>query len=208
MATSWTFELDLLKELFNIGIGRSADTLSRMVDDEVLFQISDAKLLSPEQPATHHTPEELSSFTVQLAFHYQIDFGNHSIPTMVTLLASPERVNRLIARLYGEATNTHELDEPSRDVYRTVMDLFVSTCMGSVSDLLGVTVRQERICFENHDLGAQGLACPASNNCLCLEIAYTMPNIELEGQLHLLFDAALLPDLTERYQTILARAEG
>ncbi|ABK43223.1 CheC, inhibitor of MCP methylation [Magnetococcus marinus MC-1] len=208
MTTPWTFEMDLLKELFNIGIGRSADTLSRLVDDEVVIHLHDACLMDNAQSVTSLKRAAFTNDTQQLTFHYTLDFDGHKIPSIVVLLASTEQINRLIGRLYQEEPPPAEPDGPSRDVYQTVMDLFVSTCMGSVADLLAVTMQQQRVLFTNHDLSQSGLPCPSNKPCLCLEIHFSMPSAALEGHLHLLFDAAILPDLTQRYQTILNRAEG
>ena len=41
------YQLDALKELINIGVGRAAGMLNQILDNHVYLQVPDAKLLSP-----------------------------------------------------------------------------------------------------------------------------------------------------------------
>ncbi|MGO1247605.1 MAG: chemotaxis protein CheC [Oceanisphaera sp.] len=56
-------EHELVVELMNIGIGRAADALSKMVQDEVLLSVPDLQFLHPTEASgsfCHYMPSALA----------------------------------------------------------------------------------------------------------------------------------------------------
>ena len=123
-------QMDGLKELINIGVGRAANVLNTMLNSHIRLQIPFVKLLD----ALHFKkeievlgPNDLSA--VELGFR-----GNFSGSTQ--LIFTTESASKLVRILAGETNEIEDLDSIRAGTLTEIGNIVLKGVMGSISNML------------------------------------------------------------------------
>lgn len=125
-------QLDALGELFNIGVGRAADSLSQIVNDEVKLSAPSISLLRAANVATNLLASEFRRFsTVSLDFSGPFEARS--------MLIFPER-NALVivANMLEENLSPEELAEFEQEAMCEVGNIILNACISALADLFEV----------------------------------------------------------------------
>jgi len=71
-------EQDALKEMFNIGVGHAADSLSQMVNEEVRLSVPSLQILSRLEAEDHFRSAPISNFC-GVVQRFEGEFNAHAI---------------------------------------------------------------------------------------------------------------------------------
>jgi len=130
-------EQDALQELFNIGMGRAAASLERMLGTEICLSVPFLSMLSPPKAATLiESPDHAEVSTVRQSF---------SGPFSGTaLLIFPEtNCIELIRTLVDDSVPLETLGELEQDSLLEIGNIVLNACLGSFANLM-----QKEIEFE------------------------------------------------------------
>lgn len=146
-----SLKYDILKEIFNIGVGKAADMLSEIVDKKILLDVPNIKVFNPE--------------------NQQFDFENHFCRTlhgtlMVSTISFEEKIT-------GEAN----LIFPANKM-RTFINLCMNQDNGYLVDDMYFTdidydiIKEVGNIILNSIIGEMG-------NFLDVNLSYTLPSVKL-----------------------------
>lgn len=124
---------DALGEIFNIGVGRAAASLSQIVNDEVLLSAPSVMVRHRDQAAAVLLDAELRQFsTVSQTFSGPFEAQ--------ALLVFPESNALEIVRLMiGPHMSIAELSEFEQEAMCEIGNIILNACMSSLADLFGIS---------------------------------------------------------------------
>ncbi len=124
-------QIDALKELINIGVGRATSVLNEMVDAYIKLQIPNIKVLTAQelqQELQQRFDDDILS-AVQLSF-------NGSFRGMAELVFPRESASALVAILTGDDLNSPDLDAVKIGTLSEVGNIIINGVMGTISNVL------------------------------------------------------------------------
>lgn len=126
-------QLDALGEIFNIGVGRAASSLSLIVNDEVLLTAPSVSLVHRDQATRILLGAELDQFsTVSQTFSGPFDAQ--------AMLVFPESNALEIVRLMvGPHMSIEELSEFEQEAMCEIGNIILNACMSSLADIFHIS---------------------------------------------------------------------
>ncbi len=132
MITISELQRDALGEMFNIGVGRAAASLSQIVGEEILLSAPEIHLLSPEDAAK----AVLGSGDQKFSAVTQTFTGPFVARAM---LVFPEtNALEIIRMMIGEHISLEELTEFEQEAMSEVGNIILNATLSSLADLFGV----------------------------------------------------------------------
>lgn len=123
-------QLNTLREIVNIGIGKAAGILNGMLETHIELEVPSVIMFDPENPGEKMTDVSGSEITsVQLSFHGP--FSGSS-----ALVFPPESVGNLVATLTGEKPDSEGFPETISGTLYEVGNILINAVMGSIANLL------------------------------------------------------------------------
>lgn len=124
---------DALGEIFNIGVGRAASSLSQIVNDEVLLTAPEVIVVRRDQAAAMLIDAELSQFSM-ISQNFSGPFDAQA------LLVFPESNALEIVRLMvGPHMSIEELAEFEQEAMCEVGNIILNACMSALADLFRIS---------------------------------------------------------------------
>ncbi len=123
-------QLDTLRKVVNIGIGKASSILNGMLESHIELDVPSVIMFDPESPGKELTDinhNDLSS--VQLDFHGPFS-GNSA------LVFPSESVEKLVTALTGEEPDSEGFDETTSETLYEVGNILINAVMGSIANLL------------------------------------------------------------------------
>lgn len=171
---------DALGEIFNIGVGRAAASLSQIVNDEVLLSAPSVHLLHPDNAGDLLQAAQVSKLsTVSQDF-----FGPFAAKAM--LLFPEFNALEIVRLMVGPHMSVEELSEFEQEAMCEIGNIILNACMSALADLL-------RVSFDStlplHRYGdAQTLSIFSEDHegvLLVLQVDMTISQQRIQG--HILF---------------------
>lgn len=129
------FEQDAIKELFNMGIGRAADALSQMIQDEVLLSVPHIEVVD-RQEAVRIIQERSASEVAAIRQSFRGVFDG------TAMLIYPESKSlELVRTLLGDQTPLESLTELEQESLLEVGNVILNACLGSFANMLSTEFR-------------------------------------------------------------------
>lgn len=127
-------QLDALAEVFNIGAGRAASSLSEIVG-------SDVKLSVPR--VEFFKSSEINASALNLTSNRIGAVRQHfsgSIEAEVMLLFTEERALNIVREMMGSDASIEELAEYEQEAMCELGNIILNACISAIADILGVTL--------------------------------------------------------------------
>ena len=170
---------DALSELFNIGVGRAAAALSKIVKSEVALSVPDVELVPALQvrDTLMDGGRRFSSVSQRFTGPFDAD----------AILIFPEN-NALVivSRMLGQQLTPEELSEYEQEAMCEVGNIILNACISAMADLFRVEFNGGLPLHRYGD--GQSLAIgndPGEGYVLVLKVALTIHQEQVEG--HLLY---------------------
>ncbi|MBT3921413.1 MAG: chemotaxis protein CheC [Nitrospina sp.] len=127
-------QLDTIKELFNIGVGRAANTLSTMLNSFIQLEIPTVEIYT--NPDYSELKKRLNLDQVStIMMDYESTFSGS-----VFLMIPPESATNLVSALVNEEPGPISLDPVRAGTLCEVGNMIINSLMGSFSNVLQETV--------------------------------------------------------------------
>lgn len=120
---------DLLKELFNIGIGSAANSLSQLVDHEVMLSVPDIIFETPEQLAIRIGTDQ-TVFSVSQGM--EGPFAMHSM-----IIFNPEDSFEVVKQMLDQHLSDETLAELQSEALSEIGNIVLNSCISVIADALG-----------------------------------------------------------------------
>jgi chemotaxis protein CheC len=183
------YQIDALKELINISVGRAAGTLNQMIDSHVHLQVPEVRILSPAEMQEHTVAE----FDREKLAAVQLTFKG-SFSGTASLVFPPDSAAKLVDVLTGEEPGAIDLDAIRIGALTEVGNIILNGVMGSISNVLEQHLKytiptyvEDRI---EHLLALDDIA--STVGIVLARTRFTVAQLSIEGDILLLFEVGSL----------------
>jgi len=178
-------DIDALKELINIGVGRAAGSLNRMLKTHISLQVPYVKIFSPlelkDEIAKEFNAGKLSA--VRLVFRGPFT-GNAS------LVFPPDSAAKLVDIVTGEEPGTADLDALRIGALTEVGNIVLNGVMGSIGNILKQHIRYSLPTYSENtieDLLTLNVA-DSTTTIVLAQTHFVIEQFKIEGDIVLLFE--------------------
>lgn len=191
-------QLDALKELINVGVGKSAGMLNEMIEFRIRLQVPIIKLLTLSE-----LQAELQNRLGkdQLA-SVQLDFSG-SFAGTAQLVFPTESAATLVAVLTGEEQGSPDLDALKIGTLTEVGNIVINGVMGSISNMLTQPLHYEVPAYIEEDINrlVSNKKPHQNTDILLAQARFNVEELQVQGDIILFFEVG-------SFEALLAAIEG
>jgi chemotaxis protein CheC len=174
-------QLDVLSELFNIGVGKAASVLSEMVNEEVALSVPVVECSQFENAA-----KTLEACTASKVEAVEQDFVGRL--SGISFLVFGEKSSfELVQRLLGSDIPLDELTEMEQDALKEIANIILNACFGSIADILGSSLESgipklvSGTCEQVLDLAR--VSSEEDPVALIMQVTFSLPAGQINGSI-------------------------
>jgi chemotaxis protein CheC len=195
---------DALVEIFNIGVGHAAASMSGIVNEQVTMSVPSISFLNRAQ-AGQMLGNEDGQRICGVSQHYAGAFDTEAI------LMFPEDKSLEIVRLMvGDSVSLKELTEMEQEAMNEIGNIILNSCVGTLANIfereLHGSLPQYHIGTSEEILTASG--GHAETVVLMLHIDFIVEKHQIHGYVAFIMDLTALHDLREQVDCYLAKIMG
>lgn len=124
------YQIDVLQELINIGVGKAASMLNSMVDTHIRLQVPELRVLTFADLLAHYNSQDNDTYaTVQLSFSGE--FSGSS-----ALIFSPDSAAKLVSIIIGQEELPLDMDSLRIGTLQEVGNILLNGVIGSLANIL------------------------------------------------------------------------
>ncbi len=199
---------DALVEIFNIGVGQAAASMSGIVNEEVTMSVPSISFLNRAEAAMllgGKNKQDQSQRICGVSQHYEGAFKTEAI------LMFPEDKSLEIVRLMvGESVPLAELTEMEQEAMSEIGNIILNSCVGTLANLfqreLQGSLPVYHVGTSEEILSASGSA--AESVVLMLHIDFILEMHQIHGYVAFILDVSALHDLQEQINLYLDKVMG
>ena len=193
---------DALGEIFNIGVGRAASSLSQIVNDTVLLSAPEVTLVHREDAAKVLLGSEFRQFST-VSQHFSGAFDAEA------MLVFPESNALEIVRLMvGPHMSVEELSEFEQEAMCEVGNIILNACMSALADLFHLSLNGTLPVHRFGDTESLTfLAGGQEQMVLVLQVDMTISQQRVQGHILFLLSVTSMQSLLDCLDTYL-REQG
>ncbi len=204
MVTLSELQHDALVEIFNIGVGHAARSMSEIVNEEVTMSVPSISFLNRTEAAAMLGNKE-GERVCGISQHYDGAFSTEAI------LMFPEDKSLDIVRLMvGESVPLKELTEMEQEAMSEIGNIILNSCIGTLANIfsqeLSGSLPVYHVGTSEEILSATG--AQADNIVLMLHIDFILETHQIHGYVAFILDLSAMQDLRGQLDTYLAKLTG
>ena len=196
-------ERDALTEIFNVGAGRAAQSLSEIVGDEVRLSVPSVEVLRTAAIDEQVLPRTRGRFaTVSQKCDGPFD-------AEAVLLFTEDRALSIVRDMMGSQMSLDELAEFEREAMCELGNIILNACLSAMADMLEITLNSslpQYLVSSPEDI-SERLAATRSDDSyvLVLHIDLVIEKHQTDGHLIFLLSSSSLHALVENVQRYLGK---
>lgn len=137
---SHSLQFDILKEMFNIGVGKSASMLSEIVNKKILLSVPHVELIDYHQQREKHFPEKLPAGTLVIS---SITFKNRLVGE-ADLIFPANKMRKFLDLCKGEDSGAWDqgtdFNDIDLDIFKEVGNIILNSIVGELGNFLGISL--------------------------------------------------------------------
>lgn len=190
-------ELDMLTEMFNLGVGKAAASLSTMVKQEITLSVPHIEFLSVAELA-HKLGSDNTICSVS-----QILSGPFAAQSM--LLFPEENSLEIVRQLLGESLPEETIEELQQEAFSEIGNIVLNACISSFAEGLNAEFKIDLPVFElSKPLDLLNVSENKNDTALFIRIDLTLSTSEITGYMAFLMGTLSLEQLKEVLSQMLA----
>ena len=175
-------EIDALTEIFNIGVGRAADSLNKMVSKTVELTIPTVEILPNNEAKIKLDFSE--NFTISAVTQKFVgDFNGQAF-----LMFGQESGLNLVRILLGRDIPIEVLSDLEEDSLVEIGNVILNACFGTVINFLKSTIEIEMPEFVQGSIDDIFTEANENDWSLYIKVKFSLPNENIEGHISFLMD--------------------
>jgi chemotaxis protein CheC len=205
-------ENDALIEIFNIGVGHAAASMSAIVNEAVRMSVPSISFIARAEAARllgagANGPDTVPERICGVSQHYAGAFETEAI------LMFPEDKSLEIVRLMvGEAVPLKELTEMEQEAMCEIGNIMLNSCVGTLANIfqreLHGSLPQYHVGTSDEILTATAGGSQADTVVLMLHIDFVLEKHQIHGYVAFVLAISALHDLKDQINLYIARAIG
>jgi chemotaxis protein CheC len=191
---------DALLEIFNVGVGHAAASLSLIVKDEVSMSVPKVSVLL-DQERTEDSAIFGKERICAVSQHFTGPFDAEAM-----LIFPEDKTMLIVQKMLGEGVAAEDLSEMEQDALSEIGNIILNTCISTISDMFqkrfSSSTPTYRVCFADQIVNA-----PSSSESvvLLLHIEFFLKQDQIHGYLVLLLNVHSYARLLASIDALLAR---
>lgn len=182
--------LDAFSEIVNIGIGRAAGVLNRMITSRVTLRVPHIEIIPYSrigEKAEMLGNETLSSVKINLT---------GEITGSASLLFSPDSASKLVAMLTGEPMGSPDLDSLKTETLNELGNILLNNVLGSIANMCNLRMKFS-IPYYNEGLMREMFSATddGDSRIVIVHTTFSVQEQMVEGTILLLFTLATIGNL-------------
>lgn len=196
-------QIDVLQELINIGVGRAAYMLNRMVSTHIRLHVPEVRILTPEGLLELFREQGAAQFAaVGLSFS-----GNFS--GRGALVFPPESAAKLVAVIVGQDASNMDMDSLRIGTLQEVGNIVLNGVMGSIANILNEHIAYSPLdYFEGRLPSLVQMGKDAASMVLLARARFDLELLSISGDIIILFHLCSFDVLLRAIDTLAAQASG
>jgi chemotaxis protein CheC len=195
---------DALVEIFNLGVGRAAAAMSRIVDEEVTMSVPMIAFQSRAEVAKTLGSSEGRRISA-VAQHFEGAFNTEAF-----LMFPEEKSLEIVRLMVGQSFSLEELSEMEQEAMSEIGNIILNSCMGAFANAAGKELRGSLPTYHagtgDDILGTSGKEWDGL--VLTLKIDFNIERHHIYGYVAFLLDMPALHDLQRYIDDYLAKLMG
>jgi len=191
---------DAFTEIFNIGVGKAADSLSKLVFDTVRLSVPQLEILTPAQL----TEQVQEKFTDDIACIRQ-EFRGTASGSAYLLLSAASGINLVNALVRQNKQEKQPLSDADREMLVEVGNILINALVGTLANTLDIDFDfGQAVCqvMRSDDVNDE-LELGDSQYVLYVETLFVVPGRQIGGNLAILLGADGMNSITRRMEEIM-----
>ncbi len=179
-------EIDALTEIFNIGIGRAANALNKMVSQPVDLTIPKIEIvpnITAKSKLNFTSDTEISAVTQR----FEGDFKGQAL-----LMFSKESGLQLVSTLLGNNFPPEVLSDLEQDSLVEIGNVILNACFGTVINFLKSSITIEMPEFIQGDINEVYVYSSDNDWSLYIKVKFSLPHENIEGFISFIMDITSL----------------
>lgn len=173
-------QLDALAEIFNIGMGQAASSMSQIVDEEIALTVPQIEVI----PGSCQADAIKSAIQSPRICAVSQDFIG-GINARAFLVFPEGKTREIVRRMIGEAVSADELSEMEQEALSEIGNIILNSCFSALSDVLHADFQSSMPAYH---LGQVDEIMPANSVddeelMMLLHINFSMPKARIDGYL-------------------------
>lgn len=195
--TCTTEQIDILKEMINLGVGRGADVLNTMLHSHVRLQVPSLKVLSPDE-----FEEELRKYNHERFSCINLPFKGN-ISGVAELVFPLEDAPKLVVALTSEEADAIDMDSIRAGTLSEIGNIVLNAVMGTISNLLCFKLRYSVPSYTEGDFNSLLPIHPTmpDTTVVVIQTRFTVEKLEVEGSIILFFEVGSFDKLLGELKT-------
>jgi chemotaxis protein CheC len=186
-------QFDFLTEIINIGIGRSANVLNKIVKNRVMLRVPKIQLMKIDDLAQYIDPQSLNEMSL-----VSMGFKGDLLGSVALIFTSSNAV-KMVDLLTDKNYEQLEMDQLRSSTLNEVGNIVLNSLIGTLGNLLKTRFRysipQFRECKSNEVLVRTS---NSSEYLIYAETHFTIKNNNIEGSFMLFFEVGSLDAFIEK----------
>lgn len=179
-------EIDALTEIFNIGIGRAANSLNQMVSQTVDLSIPEINIL-PNKDAKFKLDFEPDTEVSAVTQSFDGDFKGQAL-----LIFNKESGLELVSLLLGNKIPIEDLSELEQDSLVEIGNVILNACFGTVINFLKSSISIEMPEFLQGNMDHIFSYNSENDWSLYIKVKFALPSENIEGHISFIMDITSL----------------
>ena len=192
-------QLDALKEIVNVGVGRAAAALNELLEAHIELNVPAVLILHPE-----HIDLQATSLGGGEVACVQLDFKG-SFTGTAALVFPPQSAANLVGALTGEGDDALQMNAVMAGTLSEIGNIVINAVIGSIGNLLEQTFEYSLPNYlEGHinDL-LRGANADAEYSILLIQTHFLVSNKQIEGNIFIFFEVGSFGSLLDAVDNIL-----
>jgi chemotaxis protein CheC len=179
-------EIDALTEIFNIGIGRAANSLNKMVSQHVDLTIPQVEIIP------NKTAKDKLNFASNIEISAVIQRFKGDLNGQALLMFSKENGLQLVSTLLGNKVPPEALSDLEQDSLVEIGNVILNACFGTVINFLKSSIKIEMPEFIQGDINKVYVYSSENDWSLYIKVKFSLPNDNIEGYITFIMDITSL----------------
>lgn len=190
-------QLDALIEIFNVGAGRAASSLSGIVGDEVKLSVPSIEIVKPDDVDSRLLAQNNGKFSA-ISQHFSGPFEADAV-----LLFTEENTLEIVRDMMGSQMSLEELADFEQEAMCELGNIILNACLSAMADMLGITMHSSLPDYNVESMQDVMDRIAGSGDqpyILLLHIDLAIEKRHTEGHLIFLLSSASLDNLVTQIQ--------
>lgn len=191
-----SLQIEILKEVINVGVGKSAEVLNRMIQSHILLDVPEVRIIKySEYNNFVYTFEDTDYSVITLPFNGELNGSSK-------LIMSSDHAAKMVDAFIGKSGASMDMDSLKIDILSEIGNVIINAVMGTLGNMLCINLDY---IVPNYEHGSREIIIPEEmlNNesaILFAKTQFKVEEFEAHGNFAIFFKLESFKALIEKIQ--------